>query len=116
MTQSDAREKGQAAEKERGRRGRGEEVAARLHLAFYCQGAQILSKDFELGMEQGLGLGRICILQRKRQQDMREDADNGTRVETCRCLGSRDRRRGRDRDSGTCRNPVFVCAGASSVP
>lgn len=95
MTQSNAREKGQAeererdSERERGRRGRAGrwkgKVAVRLHLAFYCQGAQILSKDFELAE---LELGRICILQRKRQQDMRKDADNGTRVETCRCLGA----------------------------
>lgn len=53
MTQSNAREKGQAEERERKREegewgdGRGED-AVRLHLAFYCQGAQILSKDFEL--------------------------------------------------------------------
>lgn len=46
---------------------------------------------------------------------MRKDADNGTTVETCLylclCLGPES-----GPNPNACRNPVFVCAGASSVP
>lgn len=72
-------------------------------------------------------MGCICILQRKRQQDMRKDADNGTGVGQVVAVWNRDWDRQRGPATGTasrrdlsqscfCLRRRFKCPLASAEP